>query len=596
VNEWDALWEDLELEEGSRALVRGMEEAFQLTLPGARLALSLVLQAFTQGAPCVQPSEEAHWLGADPQRWPSQEQWDRLLVPPLVGANAPLVRDSFGLLYLNRIHHDQALVVARLSARLKQPCKEVKQERARVLLDQLFPGPEIGNDSSNAQRLAAACALLRSFLVITGGPGTGKTTTVAKILALLLLLADRPEQVRILLLAPTGKAAARLVESLRWSRKALALPRDVQELFPDEPSTLHRALGLNRRGHARYHEQNPLPADLVIVDETSMVDLQLFARLLVAVPPSASLILLGDPHQLASVAAGAVLGDLHEETPCFSPAMVEKLADLGCQPPPGSSVCSPMQDASMHLQHSYRFGGTSKLGSFAEACLSGESEAAWRQLHPVGDELPDGTGVYLCLGPWQKALENLVHHFYAPALEAKELSERMEQMGRFRVLTPHRKTEMGVLALNELILSILARKKLMDPGPGLLHGQPLLVLENDYGLGLFNGDQGLAHGEDKPKAYFPSARGPKAFSPLHLPAWEPCFAMTIHKSQGSEYEAVAVLLPAQPGPLITRELLYTAITRARSQVFLIAGEESFAQALARPTRRSSGLRRHLQDA
>jgi exodeoxyribonuclease V alpha subunit len=594
MHEWDALWEDLELEESGRALVRGIAEAFQLTTPGARLALSLVLQASAQGAPCVRPEEEPHWLGADPLRWPSQEHWERLLVPPLVGPGAPLVRDSFGLLYLNRIYHDQSLVVARLAARLRQPLKEVNLDRADSLLDQLFTKPTDGIRSSDGQRLAAALSLLRSFLVITGGPGTGKTTTVAKILALLLQLSENPAQLRIMLLAPTGKAAARLVESLRSSQDDLSLPTAVRQFFPDQPSTIHRALGLNLKGRARYHERNPLPADLVIVDETSMVDLSLFAKLVVALPPSASLILLGDPHQLASVEAGAILGDLHEDPPCFSNAMIEKLACLGCQPLPTPGLEGPLQDASIHLQKSFRFGGTSKLGSFAAACLRGEGETAWRELQPIGDELPEEAGVFLCLGPWRTALENLVHHFYAPALRTGDLSERMERMSRFRVLTPHRQTEMGVLSLNELIQSMLARKNLISPSSALCHGQPLLVLENDYDLGLFNGDQGILHGENQPKAYFPSTKAPKEFSPVHLPAWEPCFAMTVHKSQGSEYEAVAVLLPPQPGPHLTRELVYTAVTRARRQVFLIAWQESFCQAIASRTRRSSGLRLHLQ--
>ncbi|SIO16710.1 DNA helicase/exodeoxyribonuclease V, alpha subunit [Sulfurivirga caldicuralii] len=411
-------------------------------------------------------------------------------------------------------------------------------------------------------------ALGQSLTLLTGGPGTGKTTTLAWQLA--ALLRGEPK-LTIALAAPTGKAAQRMKESLDKAIAHLPLS-DAQKAHLQRliPSTLHRLLGIGRTPQPRHDGDNPLPYDLIVVDEASMVDALTLAKLCRALKADTRLILMGDPNQLASVEAGNVLGDL-----------VAALPQVHCR-----------------LQRSHRFNRT--IGALADAVLAGEAEAAWAQLQ-AGDEalqvlppqrrellqaIDDGFADYLAqLQQLQPA-----DSFDAVAAQAQAL---MQALSRFRILTALRHDRsVGANALNEQLLHHW-RTHLSPLQDGIHTGQPILIQENDYSLRLYNGDMGIVlPWRGTPMAWFEDADAPtglRAIPASQLPAWETAWAMTVHKAQGAEFERVLLLLPDENKPLLTRELVYTALTRAKKGFIIFAQQNVFEAAVHNRTRRLSGL-------
>jgi exodeoxyribonuclease V alpha subunit len=398
--------------------------------------------------------------------------------------------------------------------------------------------------------------------VIAGGPGTGKTTRVARMVAELLKGEARPPL--IALAAPTGKASARLQEAV-YEQMAAAPSRTGLQA-----STLHRLLGWKPRSHSRFaHDRgNRLPHDVVIVDETSMVSLSLMARLVEAVRTDARLILVGDPGQLTSIEAGVVLADI-----------------VGTGSRPGIVV----------LERVYRYGGG--IARLADAVRRGDGDGAVAALGAAPGEitwLP--MDVHESETGWELVRDRAVAAGLEVAAAAREgaAPEALAALGRFRLLCAHRRGPYGVSDWTSRIQGWLAAD-IADIEQRDFVGRPLLVTENDYELGLYNGDTGvIVQGTgERPLAVFERGEEPLRFSPFRLGSVETVYAMTVHKSQGSQFDTAAVLLPAVGARILTRELLYTAITRAREELILVATEEAVRAAVERPVARASGLRERL---
>jgi exodeoxyribonuclease V alpha subunit len=563
---------------------------------------SLASRAVSQGSICLDLAEIAGRdirLEGEELRLPPLEELRQMLretaVVGVPGDFCPLILDRSDRLYLYRYwkyEQDVGRVILEKSA---SPCILAEGELLAPALDRLFPvtGVEI-----DWQRVAALAALRKRFCVISGGPGTGKTSTVVKILALLLEFAGE-ETPRIALAAPTGKAAARLRESISRMKERLECDETVRTLIPHEVSTIHRLLGY-RPGSARFRhsERNPLPFHGVIVDEASMVALPLMAKLAVALRPDARLILLGDRDQLSSVEAGAVLGDLcgagrREPFSAEFATLYNSLSGSGIPLAAPEGPSPPLCDSLVVLKKNYRFREKSGIGALARLINNGRGGEAMALVRGSADsglvwrDLPSPER----LG---SALVETILEGYAPYLAAENVGEALRRFDDFRLLCAMHQGAQGVAGINALVERILGAQGLIDPGNRWYRGRPVMVTVNDYNMKLFNGDVGIVfpdpEDEGRPMVHFPTQDGGiRTVSPVRLPTHETVFAMTVHKSQGSEFERVLMLLPGHDAEVVTRELLYTGITRARTRVDIWGREELFVAGVARRIRRKSGL-------
>jgi len=513
----------------------------------------------------------------------------------------PLVFDGEARLYLTRYWRYQHTLCTALRARAVAQLP-VDTEQLGEDVRRLF-APSEGKVSDPRQMLAAVMAAARRLTVISGGPGTGKTTTVVRVLALLIeqALSRGDATPRIMMLAPTGKAAARLCESVTRSLGELACTDEVKAALPTEARTLHRALGYlpHTPTQFRHGRADPLPADVVLVDEASMVDLALMAKLVEAVAPEARLILLGDKDQLASVEAGAILGDIcnTEGTHAYSAPFGEVLRAVlgeaaGSLPTDGPKTTGPW-DCIVELTHSFRFAADEGIGKFSRALRCGAGAEALAQLRR-GDSavsmvpLRDDSELEAILRP--AILEE-----FSGYLAASDPEARLDALGNYRLLSAHRRGAFGTERLNLLIEDILLRAgriQRADAGPNY-HGRPIMISANDYQLGLYNGDVGVIERDGRRlRAYFRGADGTlrTPLLPSRLPPHETVFAMTVHKSQGSEFDRVGLLLPPALSPILTRELIYTGVTRAKTAVRLYGTPEVLQQSVERRVERASGLR------
>lgn len=503
-------------------------------------------------------------------------------------------------LYLQRMWQNEGEVAEFISS--DSLPQAVEEAELRAILDQLFGE---ATDEPDWQKIAAAVAATRRIAVISGGPGTGKTTTVAKLLAALVQLAEG-RRLRIQLAAPTGKAAARLTESLGSAGKQLALTPEQRALFPTEASTLHRLLGAQPNSQRmRYHSGNRLHLDVLVVDEASMVDLPMMARLIAALPAQARVIFLGDRDQLASVEAGAVLGDICRfAEQGYSVARAEQLSRLtGCLLQGESAQAeAAVRDSLCLLRKSYRFDANSGIGQLASAVNTGNGKLALAALdgrfsdvsgYPLAETQDYQALLDACVTGYRDYLQQVVAGADAVAVLAA--------FARFQVLCALREGPFGIAGLNERIETGLQRAGLIQRKPGAAgrwySGRPVMIGRNDSALGLFNGDIGIALRDEtgELRVHFQLPDGSiKSVQPSRLPAHETAYAMTVHKSQGSEFDHTVLVLPNHFLPVLTRELVYTAITRARRRLSLYAIDAVLMRAIRTPTQRRSGLAERLQ--
>jgi exodeoxyribonuclease V alpha subunit len=513
------------------------------------------------------------------------------------GEYKPLVLDNSARLYLYRYWDYQEKLVRAIKERTLDAGEAIESRMLKEGLTRPFSTDKLVE--IDWQKVAVFTALIKRFCVISGGPGTGKTTTVASILALLLEQAS-PRKPRIALAAPTGKASARLQDAIGLVKDRLNCPDNIKEAIPEEASTIHRLLGSIPDSPYFHHNQtNPLPVDVVVVDEASMVDLALLSKLVQALPAKARLILLGDKDQLASVEAGAVLGDICDtgNVHGFSQGFHKNLQNVSGDEVPLELCAGPesrLNDCIVHLQKSYRFGVHSGIGALSLAANDGDGERAmrllregrykdirWRDLPPATD-LP-------------RALRDRVVSGFGDCLWSSDAREILRKFESFRILCALREGPHGVYALNSLVESTLAEQRLIESDKRWYRGRPVMITRNDYNLRLFNGDVGIVLPDPETgnelMAFFPTAGGGlRKLHPLRLPEHETVYVMTVHKSQGSEFDRILLVLPDRESPVLTRELIYTAITRAREGVEIWGREEVFRTAISRRIERMSGLR------
>ena len=561
-----------------------------------KLAAETVSAQRGQGDICV----SIHELGIRGPRGNSIEK--ALRATRVVGApgeNKPLILDAQGRLYLQRYWAYEHQLANAIRSRLESPAPDIDSRLLeRGLRDYFKDAP-----GTQWQQLAAETAVRENFCVITGGPGTGKTRTVLIVLMLLhAQFAARGARPRVVLAAPTGKAAARMKESMQATLASLPAANAFADHLPSDATTIHRLLGaIPDSPYFRRNAEHPLAIDVVIVDEASMVDLALMAKLVDAVPLSARFILLGDKDQLASVEAGSVLGDICQagedpNAPKDAPAPVAGVSDPGSggENPDAPKTSSPLRGRIVELKTNFRFGNDSATYMLSRCITEGRSADALALLHGGesagirGEPLPSPTAL-------PAALRKPVIEGFRGYLEAKDPREALTQMNRFRILCAMRIGPYGVESLNPIVERILASEHLITPASKHYPGRPIMILRNDRQLKLFNGDVGIELRDPDAngalRAFFLTADGAlRRLIPARLPPHETVFAMTVHKSQGSEFGRVLFILPDRESRVVTRELLYTGLTRARDGLELWHHESPLRAAIESPTTRSSGLR------
>lgn len=536
-------------------------------------AAALASLAVAQGHAAFDPAQPRRFVDAE-LPWPDANAWlqvlqaSRFVVVPETGETqsvaAPLVLEE-GLLYLRRYREYERRLAQGLQ-RIAALSFEGDDSTIAPLFATLFPDAANGD----LQARAAKLALKRALVLITGGPGTGKTTTIARLLILRLAQANRAGAVplRIALAAPTGRAAERMSDSLHRAARQLESAGIAGELLATLPSTagtLHRLLGtIPDSARFRHDADNPLPFDIVVVDEASMVDLPLMCKLVEAVADGAQLILLGDADQLPSVEAGDVLAAILS--------------------------ASNLQGHRVHLQRGWRQSETLQLASLAEAVREGAADTALALLR--GGTL---SNVHFHEGVDDPlhARPRLLEHWRALA-KVDDPVEALKQANRLRLLTALREGPQGARGLNARIEALLSGRRIGIP-PAWFPGRLLLITRNHHQQHLFNGDVGICLPDERgvPLAWFAGEGGVRAFHPAALPAHESAFAMTVHKAQGSEFDEVWLQLPRSDSRVLSRELFYTAITRARDVLHIAGSAEVISKALSRHASRVSGLGRRL---
>ncbi|MFC1523958.1 exodeoxyribonuclease V subunit alpha [Thermodesulfobacteriota bacterium] len=515
------------------------------------------------------------------------------------GETGPLVL-SPPKLYLQRYWDDECTVADYIRSRVGKTGGVQDLHLLRQGVRRLFPGED--GEGVDWQKIAAVAAATGLFSVITGGPGTGKTSTVAKILALLIEqgLAVGGRSLQIRLAAPTGKATSRIQESLRTARGRLDCSEEVLSALPEEASTLHRLLGGGRMsGVFRYGPGNPLAVDAVIVDEASMIDLPMMARLMRALSDDCRLILLGDREQLASVEPGAVLGEICQgRLESCSDEFIRRFQNISGDSftPEHRAAGHGIYDSIIELKRNYRFSSQSGIYSASRAVSRGEAETLMSMVQERQFEDISWLDVSGVAG-LERSLAPLVRKHFTSLSMASDPGKALDSLGRFGILCALRKGPFGSEQVNASVQKILA-------GDGVIThdqfywGRPLMITRNHYESGLYNGDVGviLPGSDDGSLRFFAPGDGVilKRVLPQKLPENETCYAMTVHKSQGSEFDHVLLIIPDSMSPVLCRELMYTALTRARKTVQVWGSKDVLQQAVKTGAQRRSGLSEKLE--
>jgi exodeoxyribonuclease V alpha subunit len=569
---------DVEVAAGATGVLRQFNEAGvldiadvhvaqRLTALGAEpnesvaLAVALAVRALRGGSVCVDLQTVAADADCLELPWPEPTSWLAAVRASTLAGEPPVLR----------LYDDRLLYLDRYWREEQQVCADLLALSVSGETTDLPAPPRLFPPGFDEQRAAAEIALSQAVTVLTGGPGTGKTTTVARLLALLVEQAEQTgaPRPRIALAAPTGKAAARLGEAVATEVAKLDVV-DQARLTGLQATTLHRLLGSRPDTSVRFKHNrgNRLPHDMIVVDETSMVSLTMMARLLEAVRPATRLILVGDPDQLASVEAGAVLADLVD----------------------GLSARVDMRVAVLRTSH--RFGES--IGALADAVRIGDADRAVELLRAGGEHIE-----------WvedEDPTERLHAVLLPRALRVREAAVlgagpvALRTLDEHRLLCAHRDGPYGVAHWNRQVQRWLNEETGEPVWSSWYAGRPLLVTANDYGLGIYNGDTGVVvlRG-DGLRAVIAGSAGPLDFATSRLSDVQTMYAMTIHKSQGSQADEVTLLMPPQDSRLLTRELFYTAVTRAKEKVRLVGSEDALRAALARRAIRATGLRKRLRD-
>ena len=531
----------------------------------------------------------------------------------------PLILDKKGRLYLYRYFEYERILVDIIKKRANKVYESIDESLLTAGLSRLFQNSDdhsmdsiFSTNQKNLekitnltepdwQKIAAITAIYRNLCVISGCPGTGKTSTVIKILALLIEQA-KDNCLHIALAAPTGKAAARLKESIRSSKDNLRISDDVRKFIPDEVTTIHRLLGtIIGSSRFRYNSENKLPIDIIIVDESSMIDLPLMVKLFLAIPDEARIILLGDKDQLASVEAGAVLADIcgNMEGQTFSPTFVNTIKKIAgdISLDENNLKSHKLCDSIIQLEKSYRFASSSGIYLLSRSVNEGDGKKA---LSLSGNNIYSDISWKKLPSPksLEKALGELVIEGNFDYLQTNNPKEALIKFNRFAILCALRQGPYGVKKVCALIEKALKSIGFIKSHGQWYRGQPILITKNDYQLGLFNGDIGIIMEDKLTKgslmAYFPKVDGTyRKIIPARLPEYELAYALTVHKSQGSEFDKVVLIIPDRDTKILTRELIYTGITRAKEKVEIWGNEDIFISATSRRIVRQSGLMERL---
>jgi len=470
----------------------------------------------------------------------------------------------------------------------------VLSDKKIEILNELFEDePKDENDEPNWQKVAVLLSAIKPFLIISGGPGTGKTTTVARLLGLHQRSSGKP--LKVALAAPTGKAAGRMGEALKAGMKRLNMSDEDLEKYPLESQTIHRLLrGVEERGLLPPVREKKLPYDMVIIDEASMIDLSLMNRLTKHLAPETKLILLGDKNQLASVEAGSVFADLCGKADnLFREETVGLLDTTGIELDRSrfEADLSTADDSIVYLTKSYRFSSDSGIGTLAEAVNKGiTSSEDFNQIVDCFSDVDQKAFNYQ-----KHDFETIIEALTKRVREASSMTDVSALLDFWKMqmwLTVLRRGLSGSERLNQLAEQSLATKRAVRMNQGWYSGRPIIITRNDYDLGVYNGDFGVcmkSNEEDRFLIHVQSGAGVKTIRPERLQDYKPAFFLTVHKSQGSEFDTVNLLMPKDDVPILTKELLYTAITRAKQEFVLYGDKLMFVKGSVRSTERFSGF-------
>jgi exodeoxyribonuclease V alpha subunit len=520
--------------------------------------------------------------------------------------NHPLISDGHSYtpfvlyndkLYFQRYFVYESKIIDKIQLFIHHEQQSRPYYREQLLNQKNFIGTLFNNTAStdiNWQYLAVLSAVLNQFTIITGGPGTGKTTTVAKILSLMYAVNSG---LKVALAAPTGKAANRMSESLKQAHFLdISTKETVDKL---EPMTIHRLLGTIRDSiYFKHNAENPIPYDLVVIDESSMIDAALFSKLLDAISPTTKIILLGDKDQLASVEAGSLFGDLciaQEKLNTFSKPTInffQSFFDSGADLLRHEQISHHLLfEHVIVLQHSYRFSSGDGIGKISKAIIENKIE----DIQSFFDNKDDK----VTLDPqYSEAIFKKFIDGYRDYIEETDIRQAFKKLNQLRVLCAIRESSEGVIHINERIEKYLHENKWIRKDTEFYEHRPVMMTKNNYNLGLFNGDIGIVRkdSEGKIKVWFENSEGNLiSFLPAAIDAVETVYAMTIHKSQGSEFDQVMIILPKNDElALLTRELLYTAITRAKERVVIQWTLSEIADCATRSVQRGSGITERLR--
>lgn len=570
------------------------------------IALQWALRQGHSCLPLLEVADKTFWADEDNNQtgyaFPSLQTLHQSLEGLFISIedNAPIVLEQQAL-YLRRYWQYEVEVAQSIAQRINlSPLSEQKQSKAKTIFSQLFNQSSLNNDI-DWQKVAVANALGRKLSIISGGPGTGKTYTVTRLLATLQAVHDG--QLKILMSAPTGKAAQRLKESIASAKEDLKInnvDNFIVNSIPEEATTLHRLLGFRPQSlNLSHNEKHLLKCDVLLIDEVSMIDLPMMARVLRALPVEARLILLGDADQLPSVETGNVLADIVcREHSGYQSDAASQIKSISGQAVP--------ENKSSHYSHltlltqSRRFGG--EIGAIATEVISAQSQLSWQRLKQNEqksihlEQEKNSELTYLADSLYESWLSQSCKHYFLKISMAENLNDAFSALSAFRILLPTRVGERGVVHINEVIEQQLKRKnKAINPG-GNYKGRPIMMVQNSYATNLFNGDVGLIWPDDNGKlvAWFEKEEGQyRHISLARLAAIETVYAMTIHKTQGSEFNHVAIVLPQKTMSILSPELLYTGLTRAKEHLTIIGSEAVWKSALNERSWRYSGLKSRL---